>query len=99
LELLFVLLGGFMLVTVAWFWGHCATPMLRARHAGPMTSGLLFGVSIFTVVAEAVFMAATVATGHASQYVWFVAAFPWLLIVGLPYLDDYRTLVRLSRGR
>jgi hypothetical protein len=50
-------------------------------------------------VAEAVFIAATVATGHASQYVWFVAGFPWLLIVGLPYLDDYRTLVRLSRGR
>src|SRR5436190_6120235 len=96
LELLFVLLGGVMLVNAAWFWAHCASPMLRARHAGPMTTGLLFGVSIFTIVAEAAFIA-TVVSGHASQFVWFVAGFPWLLMVGLPYLDDYRTLARLGR--
>jgi hypothetical protein len=98
-EVLFVLLGAVMLVIQAWFWVHCAKPMLRARHAGPMTTGLLFAVSVYTVVAEAVFMAAAVISGHASQLVWLVAGLPWFLIVGLPYFDDYRTLVRLSRGR
>jgi hypothetical protein len=98
LELLYVLLGAVVLVLAAEFWLHCAQPMLRHRGAGPMTTRLLFGVTVYTVVAETVFMAATV-TGHTSQVMWFFAGLPWLLIVGLPYFDDYRTLVRLGRGR
>jgi hypothetical protein len=98
LELLYVLLGGLMLVLPPWFWVHCAKPMLRYRSAGPITTSLLFGVTVYTVVAEAVFVAAT-ASGHTSQLLWFVAGLPWFVIVGLPYLDEYRTVVRLGRRR
>jgi hypothetical protein len=98
LEPLYVLFGAVMLVLPPWFWVHCAKPMLRSRSAGPMTTGLLFGVTIYTVVAEAVFVAATV-SGHPSQLVWFIAGLPWLVIVGLPYLDDYRSVIRLDRRR
>jgi len=45
-----------------------------------------------------VFIAATV-VGHGSQLLWFIANLPWLFIVGIPYLDDYRTVVRLGRRR
>ena len=98
MELLYALLGAVMLVLVPWFWVHCAKPMLRYRRAGPMTTGLLFGVTIYTVGAEAVFVAAAV-SGHPSQLMWLIAGLPWLLIVGLPYGDDYRSLVRLARRR
>ena len=98
LELLYVLLGVLMLVLPPWFWVHCAKPMLRDRGAGPMTTALLFGVTIYTVVAEAVFVATTI-SGHPSQLIWFIAGLPWLVIVGLPYFDEYRSVVRLGRRR
>ena len=93
-----MLLGAVLLVGVPWFWVHCAKPMLLYQRAGPMTTGLLFGVTVYSVIAEAVFVAVAV-SGHPSQLVWFIAGLPWLLIVGLPYLDDYRSLVRLARRR
>ena len=96
-QLVFVVLALVMLVGAAWFWVHCAKPMLRYRRAGPMTTGLLLGVTGYTVVAEAIFIAATV-TGRTSLLMWSVAGLPWLLIVGLPYFDEYRSLVRLGRG-
>jgi hypothetical protein len=98
LELLNVLLGAVMLVLPAWFWVHCAKPMLHYRGAGLMTTGLMFGVTVYTVVAEAVYVAATI-SGHPSQLIWLIAGLPWLVIVGLPYLDDYRSVVRLGRRR
>jgi hypothetical protein len=98
MQLAGVVLGAVMILTAVWFWGHCAKPMLRHRNAGPMTTRLLFGVTVYTIVAEAVFIAATL-MGRGSQVLWFVAGLPWLLIVALPYLDDYRTLVRIGRGR
>ena len=98
MELLYVLLGAVMLVLPPWFWVHCAKPMLHYRSAGPMTTGLLLAVTVYTVVAEALFLAST-ASGHPSQLLWFIAGLPWVVIVGLPYLDDYRSVVRLGRGR
>jgi hypothetical protein len=98
LELLYALLGVLLLVLAPWFWVHCAKPMLGYRSAGPMTTRLLFGITAYTVVAEAVFVSATV-SGHLSQFMWSIAGLPWLVIVGLPYLGDYRFLVRLTRRR
>jgi hypothetical protein len=98
MQLLFAALGALIVVIAVWFWVHCAQPMLRYQGAGPITMGLLFAVTIYTVVAEAVFIAAT-AVGHGTQLMWFIAGLPWLLIVALPYLDDYRILVRIGGGR
>jgi|1185.fasta_scaffold33118_2 hypothetical protein len=98
MQLLGVAAAVVMVVLTVWFWPHCAKPMLRFRNAGPMTTRLLFGVTVYTVVAEVVFIAATV-VGHGSQLLWFIANLPWLFIVGIPYLDDYRTVVRLGRRR
>ena len=98
MELLDVLFGAAMLVLPPWFWVHCARPMLRYRGAGPMTTRLMFGVTVYTVVAESLFVLASV-SGHPSQTLWLIAGLPWLVIVGLPYLDDYRSVVRLGRGR
>jgi hypothetical protein len=98
LERAFVLLGLVMLVGPPWFWVHCALPMLRHRGAGRMTIALLLGVTAYTVLAEAVFVVIAL-TGRPSQPLWLIAGLPWLLIVGLPYGDDYRSLLRLARRR
>jgi hypothetical protein len=98
MQLLFVALGAVMVYIAAWFWVHCAKPMVRYQSAGPMTTSLLFGVTLHTVVAEAVFIGATV-VGHGSQVMWFIAGLPWLFVVALPYLDDYSTLARIGRRR
>lgn len=73
--------------------------MLHYRSAGRLTTRFLLGISLYTVVAEAVFLVLLAATGQGSLVVWLLAGAPWLLVVGLPYLNDYRALVRLTRGR
>ena len=55
-ELVAALFGVALAVGVAWFWPHCARPTLLYRSAGPITTRFLFGMSLYTIVAEAVFL-------------------------------------------
>jgi hypothetical protein len=88
----------------AWFWPHCARPMLVWRHAGPWTYRLVLWV---TIVAVATYVAVLLSRFASFRYafgtpVWWatvIAFVSWVAIVGIGYLDQYRTLMRVTRAR
>jgi len=90
----------FVVPALIWFWPHCARPALTARRAGPLTFGLVGALNVWGMVA-AIIQAVLAVTGiGATPILFFVAALPWTLVVGLGYLfDEYGSLVRITGGR
>jgi hypothetical protein len=104
LTLVRLILDLVLAVGYAWFWVHCARPMLVWRQAGPWTYRLVLWVTTFTVatwVGEFLAQLARMrfAFGMASWWAAVVVGTLWLAIVGIGYLNQYRILMRLMGGR
>lgn len=82
-----------------WFWPHCA-PGPYGSAGWPLTCGLVGALNVWGLVA-AIIQAVLAVTGiGATPILFFTAALPWTLIVGLGYLfDQYGSLVRITGGR
>ncbi len=84
----------------AWFWPHCARPLLIAARARPPATTL---VLVLTLVAVGVWSAGAVVRfiDHPSRILYWLevaSGVAWVLVVGVGYLTGYRNLVHATGG-
>jgi hypothetical protein len=86
-------------VLAVWFWPHCARPALKGRRAGALTTGLVLGLTVVFVLGQVLLVGLAIA-GLRSPLAYLVTGLPYVVVVGLGYfVDEYATLLRLTRGR
>lgn len=87
-------------IVAAWFWLHCARPCLLAAGARRAARNLVLGVTLL-VMAVSLVDAVTQITnrqGLITYWLGMVGWVAWMLIVGVGYLTEYRTLIRFTGG-
>jgi hypothetical protein len=85
---------------VIWFWRHCARPMLASLRAPRAAFRIIITVTSIAVVANGLVAIAAVAdvAGSTTWLVGLVGQGAWVIVVGFGYLQEYRFLVRATRG-
>jgi hypothetical protein len=91
----------FVIVLAAWFWPHCARPVLIANRASPAAHWLVLAVTVLMVAAHALDAVAEIAQVGYAIPSWSIAIVGglWTLVVGLGYLQDYALLRRATERR
>lgn len=88
----------FIVVGVAWFWLHCAEPELRYARAGARARRVVLGITLLAIAVNA-FDALITATQLAVPGLWWATTITgalWIVVVGLGYLQHYRTLIQAT---
>lgn len=91
-----------VIALAAWFWPHCARPVLEARRAPAAAYWLVFGVTMLTVgvwATSAVAMLADLGSAETRYWMRSIVGGAWILNVGLGYLQNYALLLRVTRTR
>ena len=84
---------------VAWFWPHCARPVLDHHRARPIGYAIGLGVTALSLVALIGGAVLMVITSNALwAFLGFFALIPWLLVVGTTIWPLTSPLVRMTAG-
>jgi hypothetical protein len=91
----------FIGIFAAWFWATGTRPMLAARAAGPLSSGICQLLTLGLVVTCAIGLLgwATDIKSQLLQLAFDVLAISWLLVVFVGYFDRYSTYLRITGRR
>lgn len=94
-------LAASIMVITAWSWLHCAQPALASRPGSRRAQRVVLAATVVIIATYAAESLSTV-TQVAIPALWWVTTFIsglWIMVVAIGYLDSYRTLLRITRGR
>jgi hypothetical protein len=91
----------FAIALTAWFWPHCAKPVLIYYRATPAAQWIVLGVSALQIAAYGFFAGAEFVPIAFQTRLWILGTTGglWLLVVGAGYLQNYSLLRRVTGKR
>ena len=94
-----VILDALFVVTVGWFWLHCARPELEHHAASWLARGMVLGVTCLAMVVyglDAVIRLVEPDLRGAWGWATTFAGALWIVVVAIGWWQSYRTLVRIT---